>query len=159
MATCEYCSEPTERLTYKCSYCGEVFCKSHRVPESHDCSRLSDATSPTSVGQSANAELSHGTTSVEDLGLSELRQRAEAEAEGEPYSVADVGHTVGTSPEPDYDTSPDVAIDGSVKDEESEGEEATSGPSNHTEKGRKWLVAVVAALAVAVTLYLILVVI
>lgn len=124
MPKCEYCGESTTRLTYKCSYCDQMLCQSHRLPETHDCPNLANARPPTSLGQTANADLdlSRGINkSFSEIDMSELRKRAEAEAEGQPYSVAEVQHTVGTKPEPNYEPTPDVAVDGSIKREEGAG--------------------------------------
>ena len=124
MPKCEYCGESTTRLTYKCSYCDQMLCQSHRLPETHDCPNLANARPPTSLGQTANADvdLSRGMDkSLPEIDKPELRKRAEAEAEGQPYSVAEVQHTVGTKPEPNYEPTPDVAVDGSIKREEGAG--------------------------------------
>jgi hypothetical protein len=67
--------------------------------------------------------------SLPEIDKPELRKRAEAEAEGQPYSVAEVQHTVGTKPEPNYEPTPDVAVDGSIKREE-----GTGAVTNHTDK-------------------------
>jgi len=132
MPKCEYCGELTTRLTYRCSYCNQTLCQSHRLPETHDCPNLANARPPTSVGQTANADLdlSRGMDkSLPEIDKPELRKRAEAEAEGQPYSVAEVQHTVGTKPEPNYEPTPDVAVDGSIKREE-----GTGAVTNHTDK-------------------------
>lgn len=39
-------------------------------------------------------------------------------ADKRPYSVHEPSETVGTRPEPNYDSSPDVEIDGSVSSED-----------------------------------------
>ena len=132
MPKCEYCGESTTRLTYKCSYCDQTLCQSHRLPETHDCPNLANARPPTSLGQTANADLdlSRGIDkSLPEIDMAELRKRAEAEAEGQPYSVAEVQHTVGTKPEPNYEPTPDVAVDGSIKREEE-----TGAVTNQTDK-------------------------
>ncbi|MHA1474735.1 MAG: AN1-type zinc finger domain-containing protein [Promethearchaeota archaeon] len=40
MAKCSYpdCDEILNYLPFKCRYCGETFCKKHRLPENHQCS-------------------------------------------------------------------------------------------------------------------------
>jgi len=131
MPKCEYCGESTTRLTYECSYCDQTLCQSHRLPETHDCPNLANARPPTSVGQTANADLdlSRGMDkSLPEIDKPELRKRAEAEAEEQPYSVAEVQHTVGTKPKPNYEPTPDVAVDGSIKREE-----GTGAVTNHTD--------------------------
>lgn len=160
MPTCEYCNRPTTNLTYTCSYCNKTLCQSHRIPETHDCPKLADARPPTSVGQTGDAgvDLSRGADeSVEDIDLSELRERAEAEAEGEPYSVAKVDQTVGTRPEPDYEPTPDVAIDGSVKREGQTVEETEQ--TDNVDDGRSLLTIILTVLIIVTILILVLFVI
>lgn len=38
---CKVCGKPVKPLPYTCSYCGEVFCVEHRLPEKHGCAGLS----------------------------------------------------------------------------------------------------------------------
>ncbi|MHA1727278.1 MAG: rhomboid family intramembrane serine protease [Promethearchaeota archaeon] len=38
MAKCAFCDTEIEFLPFKCKYCGKLFCKKHRLPETHDCS-------------------------------------------------------------------------------------------------------------------------
>ena len=39
MAGCKLCDDESD-LQYRCSYCGSVFCSTHRLPENHDCPAL-----------------------------------------------------------------------------------------------------------------------
>lgn len=120
MVSCGYCGDSTGELAFECNYCGESFCQAHRLPEAHDCTHISKARPPTSAGDEPEAfsDLSRGAATAEDIDLAELRQRAETE--DQPYSVVEVEHTVGTTPDPEYDSSPDVAVDGSIaRDSES----------------------------------------
>ena len=38
MPYCEFCGEDAGYLPFTCSYCGGIFCGSHRLPENHQCS-------------------------------------------------------------------------------------------------------------------------
>ena len=91
---CTVCEEPAnvEGMVYRCAYCGNPVCPSHRLPENHGCSgeRLSDDESPD--GRKPKAmELSNT-------------------------------QTLGTAPdlEETIESSPDVAVDGSVATAESD---------------------------------------
>lgn len=114
MVSCEYCGESIDALAFKCDYCSHSFCQSHRLPERHDCSQIVYARPPASSRKDADAfiDWSRGARSVEDIDLQQLRERAKKE--DKPYSVVEVEQTVGSTPEPDFDSSPDVAIDGSI---------------------------------------------
>ena len=37
MVDCKFCGEDAGYLPFKCSYCGEKYCKVHRLPENHKC--------------------------------------------------------------------------------------------------------------------------
>ncbi|MFX1480520.1 MAG: AN1-type zinc finger domain-containing protein [Promethearchaeota archaeon] len=37
MSNCYYCNIKIKDLPYRCSFCGMVFCKEHRLPENHNC--------------------------------------------------------------------------------------------------------------------------
>lgn len=117
MGSCEYCGESINQLAYECNYCEAFYCQAHRLPEAHNCPDTSDARPPTSAAREADAfnDQTRGAESPQDLDLHELRKRAKAEAENQPYSVVEVEETVGTTPEPDFASSPDVAVDGSVQ--------------------------------------------
>lgn len=114
MASCEYCDGSTGILAFECNYCGSVFCQSHRLPETHDCPNISQARPPTSTAHDAEAftDWSRGAESVDEIDLEELPDRAKHE--NQPYSIVEVEETVGTTPEPDFESSPDVAVDGSI---------------------------------------------
>jgi hypothetical protein len=157
MPSCEYCGEATERLAYECDYCGESFCRSHRIPESHDCSGISNARPPTSAAHESDAfgDLSRGAQSAQDVDLAQLRERAKAEAEGQPYSVVDLQHTVSTTPEPDYDSTPDVAVDGSIKRKRSTKQTPTSESDDSISRSKNRLLIALFLLLVAAILYLV----
>lgn len=130
MASCEHCGESTGELAYVCDYCGAAFCQPHRLPEAHDCRNISQARPPTSVAHESGAvtDKSRGAKSAGEIDLGELRERAKQETQ--PYSIVEVEETVGTTPEPDFASSPDVAIDGSIASEETSDE-----PTTHSRKG------------------------
>lgn len=71
-----------------------------------------------------------------------------------PYSIFEPAETVGSKPEPDYDSSPDVQLDGSVPSDDEE----TTAPHRQIESKQTshisgYLVAVV-CMALAVVLLL-----
>lgn len=123
MVSCAYCGDATGELAFECDYCGDSFCQSHRLPEAHECPNISAARPPTSAGREADAvtDWSRGANSVADIELEKLRERANTE--DKPYSVVTVEQTVGTTPEPEYDSGPDVAVDGSIATEGDSGDQ------------------------------------
>lgn len=125
MASCEYCGKSTGELAFECNYCGTSFCQTHRLPEAHDCTNISDARPPTSATDEADAftDWSRGAESTDEIDLEELRERAKHE--NQPYSVVEVEETVGTTPEPDFDSSPDVAVDGSIASQDESVEDSS----------------------------------
>jgi len=126
MVLCGHCGGSTGELAFECNYCGESFCQSHRLPEAHDCANISSTRPPTSAGDEADAfiDRSRGAESADEIDLKNLHERAKSETTT-PYSVIEVEETVGTTPEPDFDSSPDVAVDGSIA-RENETVEVTS---------------------------------
>lgn len=84
-----------EGLAYRCNECGELICSSHRLPENHACIGLLPA---------------------DDLTFEE-RIRDVAAVEGTTPDGIDLSddQILGTTSEPDYESSPDVAVDGSIK--------------------------------------------
>lgn len=164
MVSCEYCSEGIDALAYECNYCSQSFCRSHRLPEVHDCPRISHARPPSStpgeadamIDQSRGAERNKGENiRGADIDLQELRRRAEAEAEGQPYSVAEIQHTVGTTPDSNFDSSPDVAVDGSIKQSGSEQEDTTDSPANTSDISRQRVAFILLSLTAVVILYIV----
>lgn len=95
MAGCHVCGAPTSENgpRYRCAYCGELVCETHRLPENHDCTgeRLDDDESPMGRGP-------------------------------KPMDLTGK-HFPGRTPESKHqktDSSPDVAVDGSIKGAETE---------------------------------------
>ena len=37
---CSFCKKPIDGIPFKCSYCGQLFCPEHRLPEAHNCPDL-----------------------------------------------------------------------------------------------------------------------
>lgn len=136
MASCDFCLAEIDDLVFNCEYCGESFCQAHRLPETHECTEIKQATPPELRPDDAEVfEKSYEERETADfIDLSELRERAKTESQ--PYSVSEVDQTVGTTPEPDYNTSPDVALDGKIKQsgdtEEPEPEIETANSSNRS---------------------------
>jgi len=116
MPSCEYCGDTFDDFAFVCSYCEEAHCQDHRLPESHDCPDLHDVRPPTSAQDESDAfvDASRGATASADIDLGNLRERAADDRGAEAYSVVEVEQTVGTKPDPDLASSPDVAPDGSV---------------------------------------------
>lgn len=95
MVHCHICGTPTNENgpPYRCAYCGELVCEAHRLPENHQCTgeRLADDESPEGRGP-------------------------------KPMDLSG-RHFPGSTPESKHqktDSSPDVAIDGSIERAESE---------------------------------------
>jgi hypothetical protein len=115
MTSCGFCLAEIDDLVFNCEYCGKSFCQAHRLPETHECAGIQQATPPglrpddTEVFEKSYEERE----TADFIDLSELRERAKTESQ--PYSVTEVDQTVGTTPDPDYNTSPDVALDGKIK--------------------------------------------
>lgn len=152
MVSCGYCGDTTGDLAFECDYCGISFCQSHRLPEAHDCTNISDARPPTSAAQEADAfsDRSRGAESTEDIDLAELRERAKNDDQDQPYSVVEVDHTVGTTPDPDFDSSPDVAVDGSIARESDSVEVTTPDREEISINRTAVLVAVIVLLVVLI---------
>lgn len=92
MQDCNHCRQQSD-LPYECNYCGGVFCKTHRLPESHDCDGvrfLSDS-----------GKRFENKTSNEVVGTDEEIRRPEP---------IDSEYTVGSRPDPEYESAPDVEL-------------------------------------------------
>ena len=73
MTNCESCDEDVD-LPFICSYCKKSFCIDHRLPESHNCSNLIFARSPTYTKEESGSYHEKRTTSVQSFMSSELQQ-------------------------------------------------------------------------------------
>ncbi|MFX1456814.1 MAG: AN1-type zinc finger domain-containing protein [Promethearchaeota archaeon] len=56
MTNCYFCKALLEKIPYRCSFCGMVFCGKHRLPENHECafdlrgkSSMGDSIHPTQI--------------------------------------------------------------------------------------------------------------
>lgn len=145
MVSCEFCGEATGELAFECNYCGCSFCESHRLPESHDCSKIAAARPPTSATDEADAFLnqSRGAEAADNIDLGDLRDRAKNESQ--PYSVVNVDQTVGTAPDSDFDSSPDVAVDGSIA---TENESSDGAGEAQDDKPGNWVALLLIAFVV-----------
>ena len=56
MTNCESCDEDVD-LPFICSYCKKSFCIDHRLPESHNCSNLIFARSPTYTKEESGSQI------------------------------------------------------------------------------------------------------
>ena len=97
---CHVCGSDTtvDGMAYQCAYCGEPVCPDHRLPENHRC-----------TGERLADDDSPHDREAKPLRLSEEQ-------------------TVGTTPTETGQSSPDVALDGSVVGADSDVEEASSQP-------------------------------
>lgn len=92
MSDCVVCGDGST-LLFRCSYCDGVYCESHRLPEAHECDGvrfLSDAGKR--FESKFNDELVHEGDEISDP---------------EPL---DPGQTVGSTREPNYESSPPVEV-------------------------------------------------
>lgn len=80
-------------MPYRCSYCGGIHCKQHRLPEKHDCDGVELLSPP------GKRFRNKATGRVVDHG-----EPIQAPEPIEPR------YTVGTRPEPEYESSPDVEL-------------------------------------------------
>ncbi|MFA1610144.1 AN1-type zinc finger domain-containing protein [Halobellus rubicundus] len=93
---CHVCGSKTTDggLTYRCAYCGEPVCSDHRLPENHNCTGSRLPDEESAKGREAKS----------------MKLKNE--------------QTVGTTPSDTGQSSPDVALDGSVVGAESEPEQS-----------------------------------
>lgn len=105
MGECALC-DGDGNLPNRCKYCDQFFCANHRLPEAHDCPGLDIASRDTRRFESSFDD------SVRESGTRDSAGRPVSDGE-EPYEVVDPT-TMGTSPEPDFEGSPDVNPDGSI---------------------------------------------
>lgn len=80
-------------MPYRCSYCGGIHCKQHRLPEKHDCDGVELLSPP------GKRFRNKATGRVVEPG--------DAIQAPEPIEPR---YTVGTRPEPEYESSPDVEL-------------------------------------------------
>mgnify|MGYP005851814835 CR=1 FL=1 len=144
MSDCAVCGESS--LGHRCRGCGESHCESHMLPENHDCVALyvegTDGkwfdTKFETLGEDKRRQQSE-TKSVDEINSSSSDNDeptpdpdknytvAEANADNPAYQSDSEYETVdveeeqmyGTA-EPEYESSPDVDLDGSIKSEDAE---------------------------------------
>lgn len=92
MKDCDHCRQQSD-LPFECSYCGGVFCEGHRLPEAHDCDGVHF--------------LSDSGKRFESKASNEVVRSDEEIQRPEPI---DPEYTVGSRPDPEYDTAPDVKL-------------------------------------------------
>lgn len=128
MPGCTVCGD-CARLSFVCKLCGEANCSEHQLPENHGCFGLEVYDRDESWFHTEEAIVEAGTAEA-----SRYRQEAPVAIE-----KGDLGHLPGTRPDPEYNTSPDVAADGSVI---SPTESAASESPGSTNLGRRlWWVS------------------
>jgi hypothetical protein len=95
MPVCDQCGQAD--VSQDCSYCGDTFCREHRLPENHDCPGLKNRRVSAQIGAGASEGAFIGRVEEEDddqVDLSEHR------------------------PEPDVTMSPGTNLDGSIETSE-----------------------------------------
>lgn len=92
MKDCDHCRQQSD-LPFECSYCGGIFCESHRLPESHDCDGV--------------RFLSESGKRFESKASNEVVRSDEKIQRPEPI---DPEYTVGSRPDPEYESAPDVTL-------------------------------------------------
>lgn len=92
MYECDHCDDRVD-LPYQCNYCGGQYCPEHRLPEGHDC----DGVEFLAGDQRWFRDKDTGET---------VHSRSDFAAP-EPIEPE---YTVGTPPEPEYDSPPDVEL-------------------------------------------------
>lgn len=101
MVDCQHCGGQPD-LPFKCSYCDGILCAEHRLPETHGCDGVEFLSDPGKRFESKfNGEVVH------------------EEDEIVPPEPLDPEYTVGTTPDPEYDSSPPVSLKG---DEDPDGQ-------------------------------------
>ena len=113
MGECTIC-EGDDHLPNRCGYCKRVFCQEHRLPEAHDCPGLGVEAAKTKRFESAFGPDVHAESGWM--------------TEDQPYEVLEPG-TTGTTPDAEYEGSPDLNPDGSLANagDEREPDEADRG--------------------------------
>lgn len=100
MAECQHCGEESN-LPFRCSYCDVVLCNDHRLPESHDCDGVEFLSDPGKRFESKfNGEVIHEADEID------------------PPEPLEPAYTVGTTPDPEYESAPPVTL---KRDEDSDG--------------------------------------
>ncbi|ATW88209.1 Cellobiohydrolase A (1,4-beta-cellobiosidase A) [Halohasta litchfieldiae] len=143
MNKCTVCDETT--LGHRCRGCGEIHCESHILPENHDCVSLYVDTTDgkwfntqfETLGEDTHREQPE-TKSVAEINASSTEDDEPTPDPDKNYTVAEAndnnpnyqndseyetvdveeGQVYGTA-EPEYESSPDVNLDGSIKTDES----------------------------------------
>ena len=154
MPACAYCGDEMDEFAFECNYCGEHHCRSHRLPERHDCTQISIAQPPSAKRQESGqgSRSSRKTRATEFIDRDEIEQLRNVPDE-KTYSTVEIKHTVGTTKDPEYLSSPDVAPDGSLRESEvpddlTDEERDTDTPQRFT--GRTVLIVTVLLLVLAV---------
>lgn len=80
-------------MPYRCHYCGAIHCKQHRLPENHDCDGVEFLSPP---GRR-----------FRDKTTGRVVQDGDSIQAPEPIEPK---YSVGTRPDPEYESSPDVEL-------------------------------------------------
>jgi len=119
MGDCSYCGD-ADVLTRTCNRCGTETCSEHLLPENHDCAGLTHSQTNSRYLQSeVDAKLGNDTAASHDT--------------SNHTQTSTPANTNTAEVEPNYDSSPDVAPDGSLAEQE---KLTTDQPTSETNASR-----------------------
>jgi hypothetical protein len=121
---CSVCGESDE-LLHDCNYCKRAYCSEHTLPEKHDCAGLKQAETdgnliPDNTKNISGADSSVQKPDIERIGGDKNRaqQGGSKDREHSPEPLSDDEITTYGGGKGEFDSSPDVAADGSLKSKE-----------------------------------------
>jgi hypothetical protein len=103
MPRCTVCGDPTN-LHFACNYCGGEYCQEHRLPEGHACDGVEFLTG----GEAWFRDRESGVV-------------VDSDAAFDSPDPIEPDHTVGTTPDPDFESAPEVRTRSGSESDESEG--------------------------------------
>ncbi len=119
MGDCSYCGD-ADVLTRTCNRCGTETCSEHLLPENHDCAGLTHSQTNSRYLQSeVDAKLGNDTAASHDT--------------SNHTQTSTPANTNTAEVDPNYDSSPDVAPDGSLAEQE---KLTTDQPTSETNASR-----------------------
>lgn len=131
---CAVCGE-SDQLLHDCNYCKKKYCPEHTLPEKHNCVGLKQSDTDTeaipdntqNVSGTANNIRKPDIDRISDEKSHSSQNNIGSKTGPEPLSEDEVTTYGGSKGE--FETSPDVAVDGSLKNRESD----SSGKSDSEE--------------------------
>lgn len=106
MTSCDEC-EAVDKLCRSCEHCGQVYCPDHTLPENHNCAGFT-----TIDVEYPDGAVIGETESLESGGHPDEKSPTETKVD------STVGDNPGTPAAPEYESSPDVNLDGSLQSED-----------------------------------------